>query len=157
MEGRFFNDMANKVADIVVERNLRPTLELFEQHKRAKFNHDWHGIRAVECKECYMSVPASKKIQPCSTKDCRAMWCSRNELCQAETCSQCQRYICFACVQVPRKCHCCSVDVCDVCLRECAKCQRKQCQKCTPQKDLCMSCYIDQEMYEDHIYQIGYP
>ena len=137
----FFKDMANKVADIVIEKGLGKDLILLQQHKKVK-RAEQDGRVSLSCHVCNMLFdPLEPGMKPCTTKDCIEVWCGRTNLCDLTfPCKGCKRFTCAGCVD-NFACNECGASKCGICLQVCSECENIYCAEHFIQDRLCCKCF----------------
>ena len=145
VEREFFNGMAAKVADIVIEKNIARDLELLAQHKKAK--HQDHLARRCSptCDVCLLCYPGDgENVHLCVSGSCPHLWCGRQTLCDASKfiCSVCTWFVCNECSARLSKCTQCpeGTTVCPRCIVTCSQCGAHTCKKHSPVDELCVGC-----------------
>ena len=72
MEKRFFEDLAGKVADIFIEREVGKKLRLFEENAKLYGNDE--AKTCVRCKTLFLMAESGES---CPCPNCQTMWCMR--------------------------------------------------------------------------------
>lgn len=101
---QFFKDVAESIANYVVENNFDRDVRLLDKAQTIniimKENGYEHGDGHVDlCSECYISFLISKnETHQCGSEECEEQYCCRTEVCKNQfNCFSCENFICTQC------------------------------------------------------------
>ena len=146
MEKRFFQEMAEKVADIFIQREVGKKLELLKESQRL-----FKVKGAVLCSRCNTPFLMSEGGESCPCDHCATTWWCMRDCCVGDPilkCSLCRvKYCSLVKCSEP---NCSSGALCLYCINKCDECDVFICHDHVTHvyRDLCNSCLASD--YPEH-------